>query len=80
MWQPSDLIFTNEVGDHITKSSLYRAFKKTAASIGRPDARFSRFAAQLRRGRHPLPEMTSKRFKATWDMPPQPLRWTSTAM
>ena len=40
MWQPSDLIFTNEVGDHITKSSLYRAFKKTAASIGRPDARF----------------------------------------
>lgn len=40
MWQPSDLIFTNEVGDHITKSSLYRAFKKIAASIGRPDARF----------------------------------------
>ena len=39
-WQKSDLVFTDEIGQHITKPTLYRAFKKSAASIGRPDARF----------------------------------------
>ena len=39
-WQKSDLVFTDELGQHITKPTLYRAFKKAAASIGRPDARF----------------------------------------
>lgn len=37
---PDDLVFTNEFGGHLTKSSVYRAFKLAAASIGRPDARF----------------------------------------
>ena len=40
MWHNSNLIFTDEIGQHITKPTLYRAFKKAAASIGRPDARF----------------------------------------
>lgn len=40
MWQHSNLVFTDEIGQHITKPTLYRAFKKAAASIGRPDARF----------------------------------------
>lgn len=40
MWQQSNLVFTDEVGCHITKPTLYRAFKKAAAAIGRPDARF----------------------------------------
>ena len=40
MWHNSNLVFTDEIGRHITKPTLYRAFKKAAASIGRPDARF----------------------------------------
>lgn len=39
-WLQSDLVFTDEMGQHITKPTAYRAFKKVAASIGRPDARF----------------------------------------
>ncbi len=39
-WERSDLVFTDELGHHLTKPTVYRAFKKAAASIGRPDARF----------------------------------------
>lgn len=35
-----NLVFTNELGRCLTKPTVYRAFKKVAASIGRPDARF----------------------------------------
>lgn len=35
-----NLVFTNELGRYLTKPTVYRAFKKVAASIGRPDARF----------------------------------------
>ncbi len=40
LWHRSDLVFTDALGNHLTKPTLYRAFKKAAASIGRPDARF----------------------------------------
>ena len=40
LWHKSDLVFTDALGNHLTKPTLYRAFKKAAASIGRPDARF----------------------------------------
>ena len=40
MRQQSGLVFTDATGNHITKSTLYRAFKRATASIGRPDARF----------------------------------------
>ncbi|WP_298023530.1 site-specific integrase [uncultured Dysosmobacter sp.] len=40
LWHHSDLVFTDEQGKHLTKSTLYRSFKKVVASIGRPDARF----------------------------------------
>ena len=40
LWENSNLVFTDEFGHHLTKSTLYRAFKKAAADIGRPDARF----------------------------------------
>ena len=40
LWQTSNLVFTNAVGGHITKPTLYRSYKKVVASIGRPDARF----------------------------------------
>lgn len=39
-WAQSDLVFTDEFGQHLTKPTVYRAFKKVVASIGRPDARF----------------------------------------
>ena len=40
-WQnPHELVFTDALGGHLTKSSVYRAYKKLVASIGRPDARF----------------------------------------
>jgi len=37
---PDSLVFTDELGGHLTKSSVYRAFKSVVKSIGRPDARF----------------------------------------
>ena len=40
LWHRSDLVFTDALGNHLTKPTLYRAFKKAAAAIGRPDARF----------------------------------------
>ena len=40
LWQQSGLVFTDATGNHVTKPTLYRAFKRAAASIGRPDARF----------------------------------------
>ena len=40
LWQDSDIVFTDELGRHLTKSSVYRSFKKIVAAIGRPDARF----------------------------------------
>ena len=39
-WQDTELVFTNALGGHLTKSMVYRDFKKVIASIGRPDARF----------------------------------------
>ena len=41
LWDnPNALVFTNEIGEHLTKSTVYRAFKSAVKSIGRPDARF----------------------------------------
>ncbi|WP_455583032.1 tyrosine-type recombinase/integrase [Dysosmobacter sp.] len=39
-WEASELVFTDELGHHLTKPTVYRAFKKAVAAIGRPDARF----------------------------------------
>lgn len=36
----SDFVFTNELGQHYNAKQVYDAFKKVAAQIGRPDARF----------------------------------------
>lgn len=37
---PQKLVFTNELGQHLTKSIIYREFKRIVAQIGRPDIRF----------------------------------------
>ena len=39
-WENDDFVFTNECGHHFDNSTIYRAFKKAATAIGRPDARF----------------------------------------
>lgn len=40
-WQNNDaLVFTDSMGHHLTKPTVYREFKRVAAAIGRPDARF----------------------------------------
>ena len=40
-WQnPEGLVFTNEVGTHLTKPTVYREYKRIVAAIGCPDARF----------------------------------------
>lgn len=36
----SGLVFTNELGGHLATHTVYQNFKRVAASIGRPDARF----------------------------------------
>lgn len=35
-----NLVFTDELGEHISTSTMYHAFKKRAAAIGLPDIRF----------------------------------------
>lgn len=40
LWTNDNLVFTDEIGRPLTKSTVYRAFKKVAEEIGRPDARF----------------------------------------
>ena len=40
LWGNTALVFTDEIGLPLTKATVYRAFKKAAAEIGRPDARF----------------------------------------
>lgn len=35
-----DLVFTNELGEHIVPQTALKRFKRIAAKIGRPDARF----------------------------------------
>lgn len=40
LWENSGLVFTDEVGRHLSAQTVYLQFKKLAAEIGRPDARF----------------------------------------
>lgn len=40
LWEDSGLVFTNEIGHHLAIHTVYKDFKKVAAAIGRPDARF----------------------------------------
>ncbi len=39
-WEDSNLVFTDNLGHHLNNSIVYRHFKRAAAAIGRPDARF----------------------------------------
>lgn len=40
VWEDSGLVFTDETGHHLAIHTVYKDFKKVAAAIGRPDARF----------------------------------------
>lgn len=40
IWEDSGLVFTDELGHHLTANAVYKDFKAVVASIGRPDARF----------------------------------------
>ncbi|MEA4962603.1 site-specific integrase [Lutispora sp.] len=40
LWEDSGLVFTDELGHHLTHPTVYHSFKRVAAQIGRPDARF----------------------------------------
>ena len=40
LWEDSGLVFTDEIGGHLKEYTVYRDFKKIAASIGMPEARF----------------------------------------
>ncbi len=39
-WENTNLVFTNELGRHLTHITVYSHFKRIAASIGVPEARF----------------------------------------
>ena len=39
-WEKSNLVFTDQLGHHLTNSIVYRHFKRAATAIDRPDARF----------------------------------------
>ena len=40
LWEQSNLVFTNEIGNNLSAQTVYLHFKKLAASVGLPDARF----------------------------------------
>ena len=40
VWENSGLVFTNEIGHHLARETVYSNFKRIAAAIGRSDARF----------------------------------------
>lgn len=40
LWEDSGLVFTDDIGHHWTKATIYRSFKKAVASIGCPGVRF----------------------------------------
>jgi len=41
LWNnPNNLVFTDDIGGHLTKATVYRDFKAAVRAIGRPDARF----------------------------------------
>ncbi len=39
LWQDSGYVFSNEVGEHLSPSTVYHGYKRCVASIGIPDAR-----------------------------------------
>ena len=73
-WEDSNLVFTDALGHHLTKPTVYRHYKKAVAAIGRPDARYH----DLRHSS--VPASISKRYRATSGMPPPPSRWMSMVM
>lgn len=40
LWHQSDLVFTNELGEHLRPHTVYHNFKAVVASIGMPELRF----------------------------------------
>ena len=40
LWEPSGLVFTNDLGQHLATHTVYTAFKRIVTAIGRPDVRF----------------------------------------
>lgn len=40
IWENSGFVFTDELGHHLSASSVYKSFKKAVADIGSPDTRF----------------------------------------
>lgn len=40
LWENSGYVFTNEIGQHIKRQTLYRHFKKAVEAIGLPSVRF----------------------------------------
>lgn len=40
VWEDSGLVFTNEIGHHLARETVYSNFKTIVKGIGRPDARF----------------------------------------
>ena len=39
-YEDSGFVFTNELGHHLSASSVYKSFKKVAEEIGSPETRF----------------------------------------
>lgn len=39
-WQDSGFVFTDELGQHLNRSTVYNAFKKVMVQIGSPETRF----------------------------------------
>ena len=50
LWQDNGYVFCNEVGEHLSPSTVYHNYKEIVASIGLPDLRHSYAVASLRAG------------------------------
>ena len=54
-WEDSGFVFTNELGYHLSASTVYKSFKKVMQDIGSPETRFHDL-------RHPYVKHTTKIF------------------
>ena len=39
-WEDSDFVFTDDLGHHLSASTVYKSFKKVMQEIGSPETRF----------------------------------------
>lgn len=78
LWQDTGFVFTDELGQPFAKATVYRAFKRAAAVIGRRTPAFTICGTPMP-WQPSGPGTISRPSRRPWDTPQRPLPWMSTA-